>query len=155
MVHPRALFRFPHEYRPAGADHFGLEQSLLQDDRVRPPRLDDHLRELGIVFHETGFGDPPRIPDPRDETAVESERGTTFYGQALALLENGAVWGWGRAADAGQVGDGTKEDKNTPVPVCAVGEVTAPCANHLLTYVRQLHGSDLLADDFSVLEVWL
>jgi sigma-B regulation protein RsbU (phosphoserine phosphatase) len=30
-----------------------------------------------------------------------------------------------------------------------------PAADRLLTHVRQLHGSDILADDFSFLEVWL
>jgi sigma-B regulation protein RsbU (phosphoserine phosphatase) len=30
----------------------------------------------------------------------------------------------------------------------------APCADALLAHVRQMHGSDLLADDFSVLEIW-
>jgi hypothetical protein len=62
-------------------------------------------------------------------TAVASERGTSFYGQALALLENGTVWGWGDNGN-GQVGDGTTANKNVPVAVCAVGQ-TAPCVNHL------------------------
>jgi alpha-tubulin suppressor-like RCC1 family protein len=60
---------------------------------------------------------------------IASERGSTFYGQALARLEAGAVWAWGRGVE-GQVGDGTERDKDEPVAVCAVGE-TAPCANHL------------------------
>jgi sigma-B regulation protein RsbU (phosphoserine phosphatase) len=30
----------------------------------------------------------------------------------------------------------------------------APVADRLLEHVRQMHGSDVLADDFSVLEVW-
>ncbi|MFL5241244.1 MAG: SpoIIE family protein phosphatase [Gemmataceae bacterium] len=30
-----------------------------------------------------------------------------------------------------------------------------PAADHLLTHVRQLHGSEILDDDFSFLEVWL
>jgi hypothetical protein len=72
---------------------------------------------------------PVTVDNLSGVTSIESERGTTFYGQALALLENGTVWGWGRNS-SGQVGDATTTDKNVPVPVCAVAE-KAPCANHL------------------------
>ena len=41
---------------------------------------------------------------------IASERGTTFYGQALARLEAGAVWAWGRGSE-GEVGDGTDPDR--------------------------------------------
>jgi alpha-tubulin suppressor-like RCC1 family protein len=60
-------------------------------------------------------------------TAIASERGTTFYGHALALLETGTVWGWGRN-NVGQVGDGTKEtNRVVPVAVCAVGSTLEQC----------------------------
>jgi alpha-tubulin suppressor-like RCC1 family protein len=51
-------------------------------------------------------------------TAVASERGPTFFGQALALLENATVWRWG-CNDSGEVGDGTTSAKNEPVAVAA------------------------------------
>jgi alpha-tubulin suppressor-like RCC1 family protein len=59
-------------------------------------------------------------------TAIASSRGPDFYGQALALLENGTVWGWGRD-DHGQVGDATSADKSVPVPVCAAGSTFEQC----------------------------
>ena len=72
---------------------------------------------------------PVAVSNLSGVTAIASERGSPFYGQALALLESGSVYGWGRN-DSGQVGDGTTTNKNVPVAVCAVGQ-TAPCAKDL------------------------
>src|ERR1700726_841175 len=72
---------------------------------------------------------PVFVKNLKGVAAIASERGGRFYGQALALLENGAVWGWG-LNERGEVADGTTADKNVPVAVCAPGE-TAPCASQL------------------------
>ena len=52
---------------------------------------------------------------------------------ALALLESGEVVAWG-ADEEGQLGDGASEQKDSPTPVCAAGEL-APCS-HLLDNVH-------------------
>lgn len=66
----------------------------------------------------------------------------------LALLTDGSVVGWGHNLQ-GQLGDGTPDDRTTPVRVCAVGQ-TAPCSS-FLTGVSMLvggnnHSEALLAD---------
>ncbi len=48
---------------------------------------------------------------------------------SLALLSNGTVMGWGRSDDYGQVGDGTLEDRNTPVAVQGLSGVSGIEAN--------------------------
>ena len=55
----------------------------------------------------------------------------------LALLKNGTVKGWGYN-QYGALGDGTVEDRDTPVAVCASGE-KAPCA-HALSGVTAIAG---------------
>ncbi|MGW8353267.1 RCC1 domain-containing protein [Streptomyces wedmorensis] len=69
-------------------------------------------------------------------------------GHSIALLEDGTVLGWGNNAN-GQLGDGTKTDRATPVRVCAVGE-PAPCASVLRGVVSvavgDLHSLALLND---------
>ncbi|MGW8762736.1 RCC1 domain-containing protein [Streptomyces sp. NPDC055815] len=50
-------------------------------------------------------------------------------GHSIALREDGTVVAWG-ANSGGQLGDGTRTDRDTPVQVCAVGE-PAPCASFL------------------------
>lgn len=72
---------------------------------------------------------PVAVSNLSGVTQIASERGWEFYGQALALLENATVMGWGRNRN-GEVGDGTTETKNYAAAVCAVGE-KAPCAKHL------------------------
>jgi alpha-tubulin suppressor-like RCC1 family protein len=69
---------------------------------------------------------PVAVSNLSGVTAIASERGSVFYGQALALLENGSVWGWGRN-DSGQVGDGTTSEKKVPVAVCALGSTEEQC----------------------------
>ncbi len=49
--------------------------------------------------------------------------------QSLALLRNGTVLAWGENL-YGNLGDGTIENRDSPVAVCAAGE-TAPCAHRL------------------------
>ena len=69
-------------------------------------------------------------------------------GHSIALLEDGSVVGWG-ANFSGQLGDGTRTDRTTPVRVCAVGE-PAPCASFLKGVVSvaagALHSLALLTD---------
>jgi alpha-tubulin suppressor-like RCC1 family protein len=84
----------------------------------------------GFSGNEGNNATPVAVKNLSGVTEIASERGSTFYGQALALLESSnAVWGWGRNGE-GQVGDGTTTNKDEPVAVCAVGE-KAPCAKHL------------------------
>src|SRR5713226_10273244 len=37
---------------------------------------------------------PVRVSNLSGVTEIASEHGSTFYGQALALVEGGSVWGW-------------------------------------------------------------
>ncbi|MEU1626910.1 hypothetical protein ABZ746_16620 [Streptomyces sp. NPDC020096] len=57
---------------------------------------------------------------------VAISAGGTF---SLALREDGTVLAWGMN-EQGQLGDGTADDRDTPVPVCAPGQ-TAPCTRFL------------------------
>ncbi|WP_369147528.1 hypothetical protein [Streptomyces sp. R44] len=50
-------------------------------------------------------------------------------GHNVALREDGTVVAWG-SNGSGQLGDGSRNDRDTPVQVCAVGE-PAPCASFL------------------------
>ena len=60
--------------------------------------------------------------------------------QSLALRPNGTVLSWGDNS-RGEVGDGTRINRTTPVRVCAVGQ-TAPCTR-FLTGVRSVAAGDL------------
>ncbi|MGW1116336.1 RCC1 domain-containing protein [Streptomyces tanashiensis] len=48
---------------------------------------------------------------------------------SLALRSDGSVRAWG-ANDQGQLGDGTRTDRHTPIRVCALGQ-TSPCLQYL------------------------
>jgi len=69
---------------------------------------------------------PVAVKNLSGVTEIASEHGSAFYGQALARLEGGTVWGWGRN-DFGQVGDASTSNKNAPVAVCAVGSTEEQC----------------------------
>ncbi|MFJ9807275.1 hypothetical protein ACIRTB_03475 [Streptomyces sp. NPDC101158] len=69
-------------------------------------------------------------------------------GHSIALLDDGTVVGWGNNA-SGQLGDGTRTSRLTPVHVCAVGE-PAPCASVLTDVVAvavgDIHSFAVLRD---------
>lgn len=60
-----------------------------------------------------------------DVTAVSA--GHEF--SSLGLIRDGSAVSWG-SNQSGQLGDGTNNDSNVPVRVCAVGQ-TAPCTQYL------------------------
>ncbi|MEU1630748.1 hypothetical protein ABZ746_36910 [Streptomyces sp. NPDC020096] len=60
--------------------------------------------------------------------------------QSLALRPNGTVLSWGDNS-RGEVGDGTRINRTTPVLVCAVGQ-TAPCTR-FLTDVHAIAGGGM------------
>jgi alpha-tubulin suppressor-like RCC1 family protein len=76
--------------------------------------------------------------------AVSSLSGVTAVAagrvDSMALLEGGTVMAWGNGS-FGQLGDGSTENSDVAVAVCAAGE-TAPCANHLSGVRAIAAGSD-------------
>ncbi|MFD0154647.1 RCC1 domain-containing protein [Streptomyces sp. NPDC055721] len=62
-------------------------------------------------------------------TGVSAVAGGVSGTHSLALRTDGSVRAWGANA-LGQLGDGTKTTRSTPVRVCALGQ-TAPCARFL------------------------
>ncbi|MDT8436650.1 MAG: hypothetical protein RRA92_07825 [Gemmatimonadota bacterium] len=68
-------------------------------------------------------GDDATGPDDRDTgdpvpTGTDLRAVTTGGGHACALLASGAAFCWGRNRD-GQVGDGSRVNRHTPVPIAA------------------------------------
>ncbi|MBW2255857.1 MAG: tandem-95 repeat protein [Deltaproteobacteria bacterium] len=59
---------------------------------------------------------------------------------SLALGSDGTVWGWG-ANNHGRLGDGTEDQREVPVQVCAPGD-TAPCTAFLTNVVSLAAGNE-------------
>jgi alpha-tubulin suppressor-like RCC1 family protein len=59
---------------------------------------------------------PVRVTLPEPVSQVFQGGSGATNGQTVALLTNGSVWAWG-ANNMGQVGDGTKTNATSPVPV--------------------------------------
>jgi len=68
---------------------------------------------------------PVQVQNLRGITAVSN--GGCIY--SLALREDGTVWAWGKN-DRGQLGDGTYENKPTPIQVSGLDGITAISAYH-------------------------
>ncbi|MEN6349224.1 MAG: immunoglobulin-like domain-containing protein [Syntrophomonas sp.] len=76
----------------------------------------------------TSHSTPTKVPGLSGITAISA----TFRGDhSLAVAGDGSVWAWG-ANDYGQLGDGTKTDRNTPVKVLGLDgvKIVAVIAGH-------------------------
>ncbi len=90
------------------------------------------LREDGAVWQGTFYGTTlsqvSRLPNP---LAV-----AVGFGHYLALRDDGTVWAW-RRNYAGQLGDGTTSDRDTPIQVAALTGVRAIAAGTHSLAVKQ------------------
>ncbi len=64
---------------------------------------------------------PTPTPTPPPQTNLQVTAG---WNHTIALVDNGTVWTWGMNT-FGQLGDGTRVDRNTPVQVSGLSDVTA------------------------------
>jgi alpha-tubulin suppressor-like RCC1 family protein/uncharacterized protein YjdB len=69
--------------------------------------------ELGLGFIDTAHIIPDRVGAANDWAAVSAG-----YAHTVAIRTDGSLWAWGNNG-SGQLGDGTWEDRNAPVPVGA------------------------------------
>jgi len=112
--------------------------ALLSDGRVATWG-GDYFGTLGIGTHGHGtpgftISDVPLFPDVHGAVAVAAGGGDD-----AAVLSNGTVLAWGENA-AGQLGDGTREEKDVPTPVLgatgvrsvAIGGVSSHAGHMLL-----------------------
>jgi YD repeat-containing protein len=80
---------------------------------------------------------------PVEVTVLSSDVAAVAAGgyHTVALKSNGSVWAWG-SIEMSQLGDGTTDDKNTPVPVSNLSSgVTAIAAGHFQTVALKSNGS--------------
>ena len=99
----------------------GLSCGLMGDDTVRcwgaPGRLGD-----GSTFAQGDFVEAPRVIP-----ALSGATSLSIGNAACALLADGTARCWGRNNN-GSVGDGTRETRFVPVPVCGLRDATAIAA---------------------------
>jgi len=85
----------------------------------------------------TNHSTPVKVPGLSGITAISA----TFRGNySLAVKSDGSVWAWGANGD-GQLGDGTKTKRNTPVKVCGLDGVRV-----IAVAAGQLHSLALASD---------
>lgn len=72
----------------------------------------------------TARATPVQIPGLSGVTQISGGPGSDFgYGSGYAMKSDGTVWAWGEN-NLGQLGDGTKVDRNTPVQVLNISTAT-------------------------------
>ena len=82
------------------------------------------------TFRELGDGTtadhnvPVKVAGLEDIVAVAGGGGPDWTAYSLALKRDGTVWAWGRNAN-GELGDGTTDERTTPVQVTGLGGIVA------------------------------
>ncbi|MBV1855758.1 RCC1 domain-containing protein [Catellatospora tritici] len=96
--------------------------------------------ELGQGF--TSAADPfGNVPEPGSVAGLSGVKAIAAgYRHSLALLTNGTVVAWGDN-DRGQLGDGTTEDRNRPVPVTGLTGVKAVAAGQSFSLALLANGT--------------
>lgn len=100
-------------------------------------------------YGQLGLGDTANRSVPTQVTvpcaggvkAVDAGHYTTF-----ALCNNGTVWGWGWNAD-GQIGDGTRTTRRSPVQVSGITDAVSIDAGRDMTYALRADGTMLAWGD--------
>ena len=93
---------------------------------------------------QLGLGDsgnrsvPTEVPVPCGDTRVAGV--ATGHNSTLALCTGGTVWAWGLNAD-GQLGDGTRTLRRSPVAVTGLTDVVAVAAGRDMSYAIRSDGT--------------
>ncbi|WP_049895031.1 RCC1 domain-containing protein [Paenibacillus antibioticophila] len=93
---------------------------------------------------QLGIGSLVNTTVPTRVTALEDVRITAISGglgyHSMALAEDGTVWTWGKN-DSGELGDGTKVQKNAPVQVNGLNGITAIAAGGYSSFALKEDGT--------------
>ena len=97
------------------------------------------LRADGTVW---SHGTAPRGGDEQLQglSGIRAIAGTVWYGHALALKDDGTVWAWG-SNEFGQLGDGSRTDRATPVQVVGLSGVAQIAASRMYSLALRSDGS--------------
>jgi len=99
------------------------------------------LKSDGTVWtwQMTGITYPQQVPNLSGITVIASGTGGS-PGHTLALKNDGTVWAWGDNY-FGQLGDGTTTNRNIPVQVQNISEVTAIAAGDFFSLLLKSDGT--------------
>jgi alpha-tubulin suppressor-like RCC1 family protein len=119
---------------------YGAYALALRNDGTVWAWGDNHHGQLGDGT-ETDRPAPVQVPGLTGVTALAVGSGTIVgYGSSLALRNDGAVWAWGFNYH-GQLGDGTKTDRSSPVQVPGLTGVTALAVGSSYSLARRSDGT--------------
>jgi alpha-tubulin suppressor-like RCC1 family protein len=101
-------------------------------------------------YGQLGLGDSANRTQPTPVTVPCSSGGVQAvdagHYQTFALCGDGTVWGWGRNVD-GQLGDGTRTNRRSPVQVQGVTDAVAVAAGRDMAYAVRANGTVLAWGD--------